>query len=152
MSIYWDHAKDHPDLVDALEFLRPAQDMKLYRLILKAWNKVSVALLRRARNVQTIVEALVYGRTRASTGAVEHAVNNVLSRSLVYPPLYRHFCMRACPIPTNPPTSTPIFTAPPSRIPCEHARCNLYEANKMSRGFIIGRSLLPGVSNLQPRR
>ena len=43
--------------------------------------------------------------------------------------------------PTNPPTSTPNFTATPSRTPCEHARCNLYESNKMSRGFIIGRAL-----------
>ena len=43
--------------------------------------------------------------------------------------------------PTNPTTSTPIFTPPQSRILCEYARCNLYEANKMSRGLIIGRAL-----------
>ena len=66
MSVYWDHVKDHPELLDALNCLRPAQDMKLYRLILKAWNKVSIALLQRARNVQTIIEALVYNRTRRS--------------------------------------------------------------------------------------
>ena len=43
--------------------------------------------------------------------------------------------------PTNLPTITPIFTTPQSRIPCEYDRCNLYESNKMSRGFIIGRAL-----------
>ena len=42
---------------------------------------------------------------------------------------------------TTPPTSTPIFTAITSRIHCKHARCNLYESNKMSRGFIISRAL-----------
>ena len=43
--------------------------------------------------------------------------------------------------PTNPPTSTPILTATTSRTPCEHDRCNLYESNQLSRGFIIGRAL-----------
>ena len=63
MSMYWDHATahtdTHPDLLEALNSLQPPQDMKLYRLIIKAWNKVSIALLQRARNVQTIAEALV---------------------------------------------------------------------------------------------
>ena len=43
--------------------------------------------------------------------------------------------------PTNPPTNTSIFTATPRQSPCEHVRCNLYESNKMSRRFIIGRGL-----------
>ena len=67
MSVYWDHAKYHPELLTALDCLRLAQDMKLYRLILEAWNKVSVALLQRACNVQTSIEALGYNRTRTST-------------------------------------------------------------------------------------
>ena len=55
MSVYWDHAKEHSDLLAALNCLRPAQDMTLYRLIIKARNKVCVALLQRARSFQTIV-------------------------------------------------------------------------------------------------
>ena len=116
--------------------------MKLYRLILKAWIKVSVALLQRARNVQTIVEALVYSRTRASTGGHKTrrhkcAIPEPCGPTLVQTLLHAHMSNP----PTNPPTSTPIFTATPSRTPFEHARCNLYESNKMSRGFIIGRAL-----------
>ena len=40
--------------------------MKLYSLVSKAWKRITLALLQRARNVQTIVEALVYNRTRSS--------------------------------------------------------------------------------------
>ena len=72
MSVYWDHEKDHPDLLAVLDCLRPVQDMKLYRLILKAWTKVSIALLHRSRNVQTIVEVLVYTRTCTSTRGRKH--------------------------------------------------------------------------------
>lgn len=71
MSVFWDHAKTHvkitPELLVAMNCLRPAQNMNLYRLILKAWNEVSIALLQRARNVQTIVEALIVNHTRVST-------------------------------------------------------------------------------------
>ena len=71
MSVYWDHAKTHakttPELLDAMNCLRPAQDMKLYRIILKAWNKVSIALLQRACNVQTIVKALVRNHSHIRT-------------------------------------------------------------------------------------
>ena len=37
--------------------------------------------------------------------------------------------------------STPIFTTPQKRLPCEHDQCNIYESNKLSRGFIIDRAL-----------
>ena len=33
-------------------------------LILKTWNKATIALLKRARNTQTITEVLVYNHTR----------------------------------------------------------------------------------------
>ena len=62
ISVYLEHAKETPDLLAALNYLRPAQNMKLYHLIIKAWNKVYVTLLQRSRNVQTIVKALVYNR------------------------------------------------------------------------------------------
>lgn len=54
MNVYWDHAKTQPDLLEALNYFRPSQDMKLYRLILKVCNKVTIALLQCLRNVQTI--------------------------------------------------------------------------------------------------
>ena len=134
MSVYWDHAKDHLDLFAVLDCL--------YRLILKAWNKVSVALLQRVRNVQTIIEALVYNHTRASTkGRKKHrtpcAIAEPCGATLVQTLLHAKMTSP----PTNPPTSASIFTATTSRTPCEHARCNFYESNKISRGFIIGRAL-----------
>ena len=142
MSVYWDHAKDHPELLDALNCLRPAQDMKLYRLILKAWNKVSLALLQRARNVQTIIEALVYNRTRQGSKGRKKlrtpcAIPEPCGATLVQTLLHAHMKNP----PTNPPTNTPILTATTNRIPCEHDRCNLYESHQLSRGFIIGRAL-----------
>ena len=66
MSVYRDHTKTQLDLLKALNYFSPSQEMKMYRLILKAWNKVSIALLQRAFNVQTIVEGLVYNRTCTS--------------------------------------------------------------------------------------
>ena len=123
MSVYWDHAKGHPNLLDALDCLRPAYDMKLYRLILKAWNKVSVALLQRARNVQTIIEALVYNRTHTSNKGRKQprtpcAIPEPCGATLVQTLLHAYMNNP----PTNPPISTPIFTATTSRTPCEHDR------------------------------
>ena len=68
--MFWEHAKaqspTHNELLDAMNCLQPSHDMKLYQLVAKAWNKVTIALLQRARNVQTIVEALVFNHTRSS--------------------------------------------------------------------------------------
>ena len=149
MSIYWDHAKEYPDLLAALNCLRSAQDMKLYYLIFKAQNKVSVALLQRERNVQPIVDALVYNRTGASTRGRKKrrnrcAIPEPCGSNLVQTLLHAHMTN----LPTNPPTSTPIFTTPKNRIPCEHKRCNLYKFNKMSKGFIIGRALFSPVCQI----
>ena len=70
LTVFWDHAKaqspTHTDLLDAMNCTRPSHDMKLYQLVAKGWNKVTIALLQRARNVQTIAEALVYNHTRSS--------------------------------------------------------------------------------------
>ena len=70
ISVFWDHAKaysqTHTNLLDALKCLQPSHDTKLYQLVVKAWNKVIIALLQRARNVQTIAEALVFNHTRSS--------------------------------------------------------------------------------------
>ena len=67
----WDHVNTHatktPDLLDAMNYFQSSQDMELYRLILKAWNKVSIALLQHVYNLQTIVEALVFKHARANT-------------------------------------------------------------------------------------
>ena len=56
--------KTKSDLLVALSCLCPSQDMELYRLILAAWNKLTIDLLQRTRNIQTIAEDLVYNRTR----------------------------------------------------------------------------------------
>ena len=70
ITVSWDHAKaqspTHTDLLDALTCLRPSNDMKLYQLVAKAWNKVTIALLQRAPNVKTIVDALVFNHTWSS--------------------------------------------------------------------------------------
>ena len=39
--------------------------MRLYKLIPNTWNKVTITLLQRARNIHTIVDALVYNRSRS---------------------------------------------------------------------------------------
>ena len=58
ITVFWDNAKaqspTHNELLDAMNYLRSSHDMKLYQLVAKAWNKVTISLLQRARNVQTI--------------------------------------------------------------------------------------------------
>lgn len=95
MSVYWDHAKEHLNLLAVLKCLRLVQDMKLYHLILKAWNTVSVALLQRVRNVQIIVETLVYNRTRIFKQLTKrprnrYAVPKPYGTTLVQMYLYAH--------------------------------------------------------------
>ena len=146
MSVYWDHVKTYtkktPELLDAMNCLQPAQDMKLYRLILKAWNKVSIALFQRARNLQTIVEALIRNHSRVSTrlkkrNRSRYTIPEPCGLTLV------HTLLPASlrPPSTDTPTSTPIYTNPQRHLPCDHDRCRLYETENHRGGFVIGRAL-----------
>ena len=65
MSILWDRATAQPELLIALNNLKPHNDMKLYSLLSKAWARTKLELLKRTRNDQTIVEVLVYNRARS---------------------------------------------------------------------------------------
>ena len=65
MIMHWDHVKRQSDLLVVLTYSHPSWDMKLYRLILAVWNKVTITLLQRARNIHTISETLIYNHTRA---------------------------------------------------------------------------------------
>ena len=66
MSVYWDYALSNPVLIQTLQCLNPNNNMKLYHLISNAWNRVTIALIQRARTIQTIIEALVYNLSRTS--------------------------------------------------------------------------------------
>ena len=45
MSVYWDRAKAHTELMIALNILQPVNNTKLYHLIFNARSKVKLALL-----------------------------------------------------------------------------------------------------------
>ena len=69
MSVMWDQATGQPEFLIALNSLNPHNNMTLYSLLSKAWIRIKLALLQRAQNVQTIVEALVYNRSRSGKRA-----------------------------------------------------------------------------------
>ena len=64
MSVLWDRATAQPELRIALNNLNPYNNVKLYSLMSKAWERIKLAFLQRARNIHTIVEARVYNRAR----------------------------------------------------------------------------------------
>ena len=107
--------------------------MKFYRLISKAWNKVLITLLQRARNIQTIIDALVFNHsrtdsTRPDARRVPATIPPPCGRNLVQTIL--HWKVPRTPI-----------VAPTRQMPCDHVRCNLYAAAHMNRGTIKGGSL-----------
>ena len=117
ISVFWDHAKAqspiHTDLLDALNCLRPSNDMKLYQLVSKAWNKVTIALLQRERNVQTIAEALVFNHTRSSkrhskVTQATYPIPEPCGLTLVQTISPAHLR----PSSADPPTSTPMYITP----------------------------------------
>ena len=146
ISVFWDHDKaqslTHLALIDALNYLRPSHDTKLYQLLIKTWNKVTIAFLQCARNVKPIDEALSFNHTRSSKRHAKgtraaYLIPEPCGLTLVQTILPAHLHSRS----VDPPTSTPVYTTPQRRIPCEHDRCQLYEAANLSRGFIISRAL-----------
>ena len=64
MSIHYDYATTHANLLVAPNYLQLTHEMKLYGLMIKKWNKVIIALLQRKWNKQTITEVCVYNRER----------------------------------------------------------------------------------------
>ena len=139
MSILWDRVKTQPDLFNALNNLNPHNNMKLYSLVSKAWKRITLALLQRARNVQTIVEALVYNHTRSSkrpacARPTRPPIPEPCGPTLVQTVLHNHLL--------HPPTSQSHTTPPQNQVStptrCEHDRCDLYASSGMRRGLIIG--------------
>ena len=102
--------------------------MKLYTLISKTWNILVIVLLQRARNRQTIIEALVYNRSRmGSTLTTARPVPVTIPvpcrRNLIQTILQQRI------------KRTPTVT-PTGNTPCDHDRCNLYAAAHMKNGTI----------------
>ena len=117
ISVFWDHAKAqspiYTDLLDALNCLWPSHDMKLYQLVAKTWNKVTIVLLQRARNVQTIAEALVFNQARSSKRHAKvtpatYPIPEPCGLTLVQTILPAHLRLSS----TDPSTSTPMYTTP----------------------------------------
>ena len=114
MSVLWDAAKTQPALLRTLNCLNPPNNMKFYRLLSKAWNKVLIALLQRARNLPTIIDALVFnhsrtGTTRPDARRVPATIPPPCGRNLVQTILRRKVLR------------TPL-AAPTRQTPCDHAR------------------------------
>ena len=86
MSVFRDAAKTQTALLRTLNCLNPPNNMKFYRLISKAWNKVLIALLQRARNIQTIIDALVFNQSRTDTTRP-----NARRVPATIPQLYHHY-------------------------------------------------------------
>ena len=142
MSLYWDHAISRPDLLRVLKCLHPANNMKLDKLIDNAWHKVSIALLQRARNIQTIIEAIVYNRSRPRKLRLTTRRSHIIilepcGSTLLQPILHAHLDNPPPALPTDKPTLT--ITQHP--LPYEHDRCTLYESANVRRGTIIGCAL-----------
>ena len=125
-SLYWDHTTSHPNLMRTLNYFHRANNMKLNNLVTKAWYNVTIFILQRARNVQTIIEVLVYnhsrsGKLRLTMRQLHVNVLEPCGITLVQTILYAHL--------TNPPASPPINTPSLSQIkhaiPSEHDRCTL---------------------------
>ena len=106
MALYWHNAKTQPILLRILQCLRPPMKTKLYIVLTQTWQKVILALLQRARNVQTVIDALVYNhakkghkmhRTRPNITPTPAPCGRNLVQTLMqkgkhirYPPLRHH--------------------------------------------------------------
>ena len=142
MAIYWDNARFNKPLLTTLQCLNPHNHTKLYHLISRAWDNVTIALLQRARNIQTIIEALVYNRSRSSNLSITKprqplTLPTPCGRNLVQTIMHPHLAH----IPNTTPSGTPILLTPKRVTHCRHPRCDLYASAGLNRGVIRGKSL-----------
>ena len=91
--------------------------------------------------MQTIAEVLVFNHTRSSKRHTKrtrskYPIPERCGLALVQTILPTHLR----PGSADPTTSTPVYTTPQRIVPCEHDRCQLYQAVGLSRGFISGRA------------
>ena len=111
MSLYWDHAISQSDLLRAFYCLQPTNNMKLYKLFNNTWHTVTIALLQQARNIQTIIEALVYNRSRLGklcpTARRSHITIPELCRFTLMQTIINVHLDNP---PTTPPTDNPTLT------------------------------------------
>ena len=133
MSVYWDATKTQPALLRTLNCLNPPNNMQFYCLISKAWNKLLIALLQRARNIQTIIDAFVFnhsrtGSTRLDARRVPAIIPPSCGRNLIQTILRRKVLR------------TPLAT-PTRQTPYNYTRRDLYVAVHTNRGIIKGGSL-----------
>ena len=94
MSIYWDHGSQ-PGLLIALNYLLRTNDIKLYKLLSNTWTKDTIKLLQRARNIQTIIDTLVYNHSRSSklypkAQQLHHTIPESCGSKLVQTILHAH--------------------------------------------------------------
>lgn len=116
--------------------------MKLYHLIIKAWSKISISTLQRARNVQIIVEVLVFDHTRAIKRLKKSAQLKYTIPELCGLTLTQTFLSASMySLTTVKPTTNPIYSITQRRILCEYNRYRLYESTNLRRGVIIGKAL-----------
>ena len=133
MSMYWDSAKTQPNLLRTLHCLNPPNNMKFYRLLYKAWNKVLIDLLQRVRNIQTIIDALIFNHSR--TGSTRPDARHI--PATIPPSCGRNFVQT---ILHQKVPRTPIV-ASTRQTTCDYARYNMYAATHMNRGTIKEGSL-----------
>ena len=134
MALYWHNAKTNPTLRRTLQCLRPPIKATLCKVLTQTWQKVVLALLQRARNVQTVIDALVYNH--AKKGNKMHRTRPNITptpapcgRNLVQTLMQKGKHIR------SPPTPSPPGTR------CQHVRCTLYAAAGHNRGILKGASL-----------
>ena len=153
MTIHWDHAISQLDFLIALNFLYPINNMKLYKSIYNAWNKVVIVPLQWARNTHTMVDSFMCIHLRSSKIYTKahrlttnylwivwiHTRANNPSRS----PGHTH--PARAPHRTAQPIDNLKLNTTQQLLLYEHIRCTLYATLNMCRGTIIGRALFYSV-------
>ena len=150
ISVFWDHDKaqslTHPALIDALNYLRPSHDTKLYQLLIKAWNKVTIALLQRARNVKPFDETLCFNHIRSSKRHAKgtraaYPIPEPCGLTLVQTILPAHLYIQ------DQLTRPPLHPCTP--LHSEESPANMIDVNSTRSQILVGASSLVGLSSTQ---
>ena len=105
-------------------------------------HTVSIVLLQRVRNIQTIIEVLVYnysrlGKLRPTAHRSHITIPEPCEPTLVQTILHAHLDNPL----TTPLTDKPTLATTKQPLPCEYDRLTLYASTNIHRGIIIGRAL-----------
>ena len=127
MNVCHDKETTEPLLNYTLLAIDMPHDAKFHKLYTQAWINVTLALLQRSKNVQIIIDALIYNHTSHCLSArtiipldkpIKPASHQALSRIL---PIDHKFTTTI----SFSPLTTAIFNLP-GHHPCAHDRCCLY--------------------------